>query len=346
MKSYNKLLKLIRCLNWESDLKLEDKVFSCTNCNKKYPILNGIPRFVDESFYKLNDDNTDIEKKTKNYFGFEWSHFKDWGFIDDKNLSAEEKSNYFGGTIENRKNTFLSKCRLVDDDIASKIVLDAGCGNGRYTFEAATKNKNGLVIGVDIGYGSVSSAYENTAKLKNVIIIQGSLFNLPFKNEVLDSVFSNGVLMHTGNAKRAFGEICRTIKVGGVFVAHLYGKLNPIWEFNDWFLRKITTRLSINSVMKFSIFLSKLCRIICRTPRSFEIFNLFFRIQPSVIHMFDWYSAPIATHHTYTELAKWFLENNFKLEQGIKKKLEIDKKIFFKPWAINLKGTKIKKIFN
>lgn len=340
MKNYSKLLNLIKCLDCNNELKFFDQNFICTKCENVYPIINGIPRFVDKKFFKLNDDNINIENKTKNYFGYEWDYFKRWGFIDD-NLINKYNGEYSGGTVNDRKKAFKYKCRLDSSELNNKIVLDCGCGNGRYTYEARLKgNDNSLIIGLDIGYGSVKSAYENTREFDNILIIQCSLFNLPFKDNVIDSAFSNGVLMHTGNAQKVFNEISRTIKRNGVFVAHLYGKLNPIWEFNDYWIRKITTKLSIEKGIKLAKILTKLSRVINKFPRGFDIANLFFRIQPSVIHMFDWYCAPIATHHTYIELSNWYKKNNFKILDNLYDKKQQQKNFFKRPWAINLKGKK------
>ena len=59
--------------------------------------------------------------------------------------------------------------------------------------------------------------------------------------------------------------------------------------------------------------------------------------------MFDWYSAPIATHHTYKELKEWFKDNNFEVLDDINKKIRSQEKVYpwKKPWAINLKGKKL-----
>ena len=202
------------------------------------------------------------------------------------------------------------------------------------TYEAARRGK-ALVIGVDIGYGSVESAKKNNDEFDNVVIIQASLLNLPFKNNVIDAAFSNGVLMHTGNAKKAFYAIARTVRKEGVFVAHLYHKLNPVWEVNDYLLRLITTKLSVKSNMRLAVILSRIGSVLYLNKIVFQFVNLFVRIQPTVHHMFDWYSAPIATHHNYIEVAKWFEYCGFQL---LDKLPRIG--VIRRPWALNLKGRK------
>jgi len=333
-----KILEILCCLECKGDLELSNEGLSCKRCLEKYPIIDNIARFVPEGYYKLTRDAQNIEEKTKNYFGFEWDYFKDWGFIPDESVSEEKRLEYTGGMVSSRKMAFDSKCRMTEEDLAeNKIVLDAGCGNGRYTYEAATRGK-ALVIGVDIGYGSVLSAYQNTKDLDNVIILQASLFNLPFKDRVIDSAFSNGVLMHTGDAKKAFVEIARTVKSKGVFVAHLYHRLNPVWEFNDWLLRAFTTRLSIDSCLKLSKFLARVAKTVNHIPNGLRFTNLFLRLQPSIIHMYDWYSAPIATHHTYDEVEEWVGKTGFGIIESKKPDKE---RLLSKPWSLTVKGRKI-----
>ena len=70
LKNYKKLIDLIVCLNCKGNLILKTNSINCTRCKKNYPIINGIPRFVDKSYYELNEDNTEIEKKNKKLFWF------------------------------------------------------------------------------------------------------------------------------------------------------------------------------------------------------------------------------------------------------------------------------------
>ncbi len=313
MKDMHRLEPLLRCLSCrEENLVLDDANFACRSCEQRYPIIDGILRFVPESYYRLDDGRVSVEERTKNYFGHEWDVFRQWGFIKDEDVTfSNQRFATMGGTIQARGKAFGSKCRLAAADLVKgKVVLDAGCGNGRYTYEAASRG-DALLLGVDISYGAVQSAHCNNEHHENVFIIQASLFDLPFRDEVIDCGFSNGVLMHTGNAHDAFGEICRVIKPSGVFVTHLYHKLNPVWEINDRLLRAVTTRMSVNANMKLAAILARIGVVCANVPYLLRVINLFLRLQPSIPDMYDWYSAPVATHHTCPELAEWYAEYGF-----------------------------------
>lgn len=345
--------------------ELKDGVFLCKNCHNYYFLINYIPRFIPvnvfiktnflsqfyeeyrEKLEKMNislsereinftEDDYQIRLKTIEYFGYEWKKFINWGWIKEDEIITEDRIRYTGGFISNTISAFRTKSLMNENDLANgKLILDAGCGNGRFSNQAAKYGAE--VIGVDIGTGAVEAAYDNTIKRENIHIIQGDLFKLPFKKNVFDAAFSIGVLMHTGDAYRAFKSIASHVKVGGVFTTHVYHKLNPVWEINDFLLRKITTNISIKSNLKFANFMSKLGRLLSKM-RLLNAANLFIRVQPTLIHMYDWYSAPIATHHTYDEVKKWYVENDFEILMTKKSKSH---NFFIKPWSLTLKGKKI-----
>jgi len=225
---------------------------------------------------------------------------------------------------------------LNSDEIAhGKLVLDAGCGNGRYTNQAA---KYGVeVIGVDLGYG-IKSAYKHLKDNERVHIVQGDLFNLPFKKEIFDTVFSNGVLMHTGNAKKAFYSICKHVKRDGIFVSHLYHKRNIIFEIVDHSIRFFTTRMSIEKNMKFAKRMARWGKRL-KKKRNLNYWFHFIEVLPTTIHMFDWYSAQIATHHTFPEVEDWYKEQGFEVIQTDKRKKNWHSFIT-KPEALTVKGRK------
>lgn len=368
------LLKYLCCPVCEENLtsshylqigkEIVDGFLRCSKCKEMWLIIDGIPRFIGHHFlnslasynsflrkyktnlssngYKIkggdgpeNSKLEDLKEKTSSYFGYEWNYFKDWGWIDDKDVTEEErKYDYRGGLISNTEAAFKGKCMLDHIDLVEgKVVLDAGCGNGRYTNQAA--KYGAVVIGVDLGYG-VESAYEHLKTSENVHIIQGDLFALPFKRNIFDSAFSNGVLMHTGNAKKAFCSITKHIKQEGFFVAHLYHKRNWIFEIVDGTIRFITTELSIENNLKFARFMANWGKHLMKKGKWQRYFK-YIEVLPTLHHMYDWYSAPIATHHTYTEVKNWFNEMGFDI---IRSNEPYKITLMNKPESLTLKGQK------
>ena len=140
---------------------------------------------------------------------------------------AQEK--FYGGLAEHTKLAFWGKSLFTENDIRrALIILDAGCGNGRFTNEAAKSGAE--LIGLDLGWG-VNSAFEHTRKANNIQIVRGDLFRLPFSDKTFDRVFSIGVPMHTGNAKQAFNSIARTVNLRGLLLGLCMGKANSNMKF-------------------------------------------------------------------------------------------------------------------
>lgn len=323
-----------------------------------YPIINGIPRFVENNLI-LNDPSTHnffieyddliknmtnnytfdlhrIRSSTSEYFGAEWDIFEDWGWYQKEDVPEHKwYYEYFGGMQFMTEKAFPKKCLFTYNQIKkSDIILDAGCGNGRYTFQAA--KTGATVFGVDIGYG-IKSAYKHMAHLENVHIIQADLFNLPFKESMFDKIFSNGVLMHTGDAYRAFKHIAGKVKINGEFVAHLYHVRNPIFEIVDHSIRFITTKISVQNNLKFARFMAKMGRHLKAKGKLMKWFK-YIEILPTTIHMYDWYSAQIATHHTYAEVKKWYIEMGYEITES---KEPETTSLFKKPESLTLKGKRI-----
>jgi SAM-dependent methyltransferase len=122
-----------------------------------------------------------------------------------------------------------------------KIVLDAGCGLGRFTVASAQFGAK-LVVGIDLS-GSVDLVFEHTRHLPNVLIIQADILALPIA-PVVEYGFSVAVLHHTADPRGAFLQLVSRIVPGGSVSAWVYGREN-----NGWILhlvnpiRRLTSRL-------------------------------------------------------------------------------------------------------
>ena len=301
---------------------------TCVNhqCRLWYPVIRGVPRMLPETLRmemtrqfvhdhysaivahggwiaETSGVKTDalhsLKQHTIQNFGFEWTEYARFGWDDPVyNIQREEQ-------------VFCYKSLLGPEEIRDKLALDAGCGNGRYTYWAA--QYGGQVIGVDLGDG-VESASQNTAHLPNVQIVQGDIFNLPFGGDTFDIIFSIGVLMHTGDAHRATTHLIHVLRPGGSLTVHLYGRGNFIYEWVDRRLRQKTTRFSITDLKRFTGQLWRVTRFLERI-RLLSAVTCFVRLDPHPHCLFDWYAAPIATHHTYPEVKDWFREAGMAVRQ-------------------------------
>jgi SAM-dependent methyltransferase len=268
-----------------------------------------------------------LKHHTIRNFGFEWIEYARFGWDDPVwNLEYEEE-------------VFRRKALLDPEQLNGSLVLDAGCGNGRYSYWASRYGAR--VIGVDLGDG-VESAAANTRDLPEVQIVQGDIFRLPFAPRTFDAVFSIGVLMHTGNAKQATASLSALVRPGGRLTVHLYGKGSIIYEVVDKVLRAWTTRLSVERLQAVTRRIYRTRQVLDRV-RLTNFANRFVRIGSHPHIIFDWYAAPIATHHTYPEVRRWFREMGIPVVRtnagaGLTLKGRVGRKLYGYPEVVTVQG--------
>lgn len=287
----------------------------CLACSRIYPVQQGVPNLVSAEKVRVDaQDLSELQSSTVERFGFEWRYFRNWGWLTDYPDVPDAKERYFGGLIEHTRSAFRSKSLFHKEDLWPGLaVLDAGCGNGRFVNEVA--ETGGEVIGIDLGFG-VLSAFEHTRTLPNVHIVQGDLLRLPFADRTFDRIFSIGVLMHTGNAAKAFDSLVRTLRTDGLLVAHVYGRGRRTYEVADSLLRSLTTRLSIKQQQRVARNLAAIARWLRSGGQRRRFYNRLYEhitLLPTEHHMYDWWSAPVATHHTLEEVVEWFSSNGLEI---------------------------------
>jgi 2-polyprenyl-3-methyl-5-hydroxy-6-metoxy-1,4-benzoquinol methylase len=209
-----RLLNYLCCPECESEFKLismeeeADEVINgslyCSRCKKKYPIVAGIPVILDNKQLK------DFYKTKKNWENW-WKKIREKGDIElyDELWRKAEKN--LGGEPLYKKEHFVGK-----------VVLDAGCGNGRYIASDFSKYECKEIIAVDIGRQVFEAKKNNDAK--NTHFVQADLTRLPFRKNAFDVITSHGVLHHTPNPKKAFIKLSEHLKAGGMMAIYVYHK--------------------------------------------------------------------------------------------------------------------------
>ena len=102
-------------------------------------------------------------------------------------------------------------------------IADLGCGTGQLVNFLALRDKRD-VTGVD--FSAVSLGYARALKarlgLDNLTLLEDNVLDLSLPSDTYDYVFCNGVLHHTGDAKRGFRHVARIVKPGGYLTVGLY----------------------------------------------------------------------------------------------------------------------------
>ena len=115
-----------------------------------------------------------------------------------------------------RVNELLNFTGLPREFFKGKIALDAGCGNGRYTY--AMMELGAKVMSIDISEEAIKKCSQiNEWSMQTSIMELGAI---PF----FDFILSWGVLHHTENPHEGFVKLVSVLKPGGTLHLMLYNK--------------------------------------------------------------------------------------------------------------------------
>lgn len=219
--------------SWESGKELfcKDSYFYSEDGVEKYPVVDGVGIF-------LPCEVSSIVEQTAESFGYEWEKFKDIQ-PDYQKIGRD----YFD---------------LIDRvDVNDKLILDCGCGIGRWAKFLVNNFKPRWLYCIDLSRAAFTAA-RHLKNSKNASVFQGDIYKMPFKDEYFDFIYSLGVLHHLPDVDKAFSILSKKLKKGGKFLVYLYYALdNKPFYFKLFLkpiilLRYITVRLPKNILYIFS----------------------------------------------------------------------------------------------
>jgi 2-polyprenyl-3-methyl-5-hydroxy-6-metoxy-1,4-benzoquinol methylase len=300
----DEMLAILRCISCQSKLRQEEGGLACVGCGRKYPRITGVVRFVDAEHYAGS-------------FGFQWQEFRQTQLDNDESRRSEKD--------------FRRRTGFEPEDLAGKLVLDVGCGMGRFA-EIATR-WGARVVGVDLSVAAEVAEENLKETAGQAVFFQADVFHLPFAPESFDYIYSLGVLHHTPNCKAAFEALPRLLKPGGRIAVWLYSRYHNWYRMSDVY-RKVTRRMSPRLLHKLCYGVVPLYGVhrvlrkiplVGRTASGALAYAIPMSFNPDpkwrVLDTFDWYSPWYQSKHTYEEVFRWFescgLENLRVVEQPI-----------------------------
>jgi SAM-dependent methyltransferase len=165
----------------------------------RYPIVDGIPRFV-------NPQATQYASS----FGYQWTR---WPRLQFESENA-------GKVMEGYTRRMWESITGVTGPLTSdRLVLDIGCGPGRFVDVA--RSKGARVIGIDYS-GAVEPATRSFIDDPDVCICQGDALHLPIRPASMDGIYTIGVLHHTPDPARGVREAAAALAPGGWFAISVY----------------------------------------------------------------------------------------------------------------------------
>jgi SAM-dependent methyltransferase/uncharacterized protein YbaR (Trm112 family) len=303
-----------------------DGILSCP-CGNIYPIVGSIPRilpdmlssqpdFLDKYSELIKKNKIEIErpgfkskfgvvnkldKDTQKSFGFQWSTFF--------RMESAFKESFLNYILPVKDNFF-----------KGKLGMDAGCGCGRHIYYAAEFGAE--MVGVDFSR-AIETAYQNTKHLKNVYLIQGDIYNPPFRKEIFDFVYCLGVLHHLTNPESGFRKLITIIKPKAPIFIWVYSKKRKLTNFVLNQVRKISSRLPPKVLYYLSLLAALIDWIFFILPYkstknipyikylveriTFERIKIYSEYSFLVTHTdwFDRFSAPIRFYYNENDLNDW-----------------------------------------
>lgn len=218
------MLELLRCPSTGQQLSIESDESSMSvidvgwlaseDGQHRYPIRNGIPRFVPQSNYSDN-------------FGMQWNHFRQTQLDSHTGLSISS-------------DRFWLATGWSPADLKDQWVLDVGCGAGR--FAEVVLNAGAKLVALDYS-SAVDACYANLKHHPNLHVVQGDIYALPFALGKFPFVYSLGVLQHTPDVAKAFSALPPMVQGGGSLCVDFYWKRFRTMFHTKYLLRPFTKHM-------------------------------------------------------------------------------------------------------
>lgn len=258
---------------------------------KRYPIINGIPRFVES-----------VPTASVDSFGDEWNYFNFTDF----------KVNWLTHTVTNTFGTA--------DAFKGKLIVDAGGGSGAQSKWFAEYGASHVIM-MDLSHSVDDVVQRNLAVFKNIDVIQCSIDAPPLRDKSINGiVYCHNVIQHTPSVEKTAHALYALTAPGGEFVFNCYPlndrglvrrvRFHLVYKPLRWVLSKMPFLLILfyaclmgilRLVPMVGTFLEKAGFCVQGNvpviPQESAIARLIRRFRVTTLNTFDWFGS-----HTYQHL--------------------------------------------
>ena len=249
----------------------------------------------------MNPTQAPDQSRTRSAYGLQWNTFR---------IVRPEED----------RATFRNRTGLTPGDVEGTLVLDAGCGMGRYLRVVA--EAGAVAVGIDLSR-AVEAARDLSRAWPGVSVVQGDLLRLPFADGSFDHIYSLGVLDHTPDPRRAFLELAKLLKPGGRIAVWVYPRERPTLERIINVHRGISTRLPLGVLVPLSRLMAPVGAIkrrlmaspntsVAKLGVALNLLTIGVSMHPDpevrICDTLDWYAPRYLSRHTPDEVRGWFEE--------------------------------------
>lgn len=199
-------------------------------CEAGAVTVNGVPRPIKLGVVRFREEDGYNSSFAKQWKAFQLNQYDD---VNKTQLT---------------RNRYLKETGWSDHGLDGELVLEAGCGAGRFTRLLGATGAR--LVSFDYSTAVEVSRTQN-GHLPNVVFAQADLLDMPFAANCFDRVFCHGVIQHTPDPEAAFHALNRVLKPGGKLsfdVYHKDGKVRP-WK-SKYIWRPITTKMDPDRLMR------------------------------------------------------------------------------------------------
>jgi SAM-dependent methyltransferase/uncharacterized protein YbaR (Trm112 family) len=253
----------------------EEGLLVCRGCARPYPLTNGVPRMLPNSFGNAfrerfsaqlaaltfrRPEGAEVGRFEKRHrltaraFGYEWNTYRTTPREEDvltyfwlTGLDPDLYAKIPTQDVFSYYPTAEEIAQIDPSALAGASVLDVGCGMGKYVKVVSEHARE--VVGLDLSE-AVDRARAETRERANVHLVQGDILAPPFREQTFDVVYSVGVLHHTPDCHRAFLGAARLVRTGGALAVWLYPQdptpgpyAKRVHWIQDEVIRPITCRM-------------------------------------------------------------------------------------------------------
>lgn len=277
----------------------------------------------------MNNNDTN----TKKSFSDKWNNNQDLAFENTLKENSEIQN-----WILNR-NGWKNITDLKNFLKTKKRILDAGCGNGRVTkLLRLNSDEETEVCGIDLVAHKIAA--RNLQDDKNVSFYEKDLLEKLSDIGEFDFIYSQEVLHHTKNPKKAFNNLVDILSDDGLIAIYVYKQKAPIREFTDDYIREKIKDYDYEKALEVSKKITELSRILSdlnvniNVPEIEELgikqgeysiqrffYHFFMKnywnsdltFDENAVINYDWYHPQDSSRHTINEIKEWFLDKELKI---------------------------------
>jgi SAM-dependent methyltransferase len=266
-------------------------------CERKFPIRDGVPSFLlsTKTLQRGSTKDADPDAIAAS-FSHEWQVFR----YEDRTWIQ---------SVEERKQLFLREVGCDEGSLASRLVVDAGCGNG--SLSAAVSEFGCQVLAIDASKSVFRAAQEFSATYPRAHFVHADLVRNPLREQIADVIYSSGVLHHNPNTRTAFEALLPALKPGGRIYIWVYEPIPGVRHALKQALRRLVAPLPAPLKTAFvaawlpqAMLRQYLRRLFGSGSREDQL-----GWRERMVLLMDHYTPRYRWEHTQEEVHSWYREN-------------------------------------